>query len=73
MNKKKIVAITGLVLASVATALLASPLGSNATLHTVCETALKVLAILGLTAPISVMAPGSLSGPPNQAPKEETE
>lgn len=73
MNKKKIVAIVGLVCAAVATALLASPYGTNPAVHTVCETALKALALLGMTAPISVMAPGSLSGPPNEAPKEETE
>lgn len=73
MNKKKAIAIAGVVLAAVATALLSTPYGSNPTVHAACETALKVLALLGLTAPISVMAPGSLSGSAPNEKKEEEE
>lgn len=55
MDKRKAVALVGLVLGAVATAFLSSPYGTNPAIHTACDLALKVLAALGLTLPVSLL------------------
>lgn len=60
-TQKKYLALAGLVLAIVSTALL-SLYPANPTIHTVCENALKVLALFGIVAPVSVMNPNPADG-----------
>lgn len=59
--QKKYLAVAGGLAAVVATALM-SMVPGNPTVHTVCEIVLKVLAVAGFTAPISIMNPTNPDG-----------
>jgi hypothetical protein len=55
-NTKKWLAVAGGILVALCIALMQG-LPDNKTIHTVCEIALKFLALVGFTAPVSIMNP----------------
>lgn len=60
-NTKKYLAIGGGLLVAVAISL-TQAMPDNHTVHTACDVALKFLALIGFTAPVSIMDPKNPDG-----------
>lgn len=64
MDRKKWIALAGIVVGAAATAIASSAWGANANVHTACDVVLRVLTAIGFTAPVSLMGGSSGASAP---------